>query len=238
VSQTQLLTPQGLLGLMWLASPALPVGGYSYSEGLEAAIDDGLVHDEASAQRCLLDQLGLSLTRSELPLLAQAHQAWNEAPELARITERITALNDWVLHTRESAETRQQTLQMGRSLALWLRQQHGETDPRVALLHALVPAPSWPVAFALAATMAQAPRDQSLLAFAFSWAENMVQAAVKAVPLGQSAGQRLLRALVQALPEAVAHALRTGDEGRRNFAPMLAIRSAQHETQYSRLFRS
>ena len=228
------LAPASLLGLMWLASPALPVGGFSYSEGLEAAIDAGVAGDEEQLRSWLRDQLALTLTRSELPIVAAAHLAWHHAAQPAR----VTALNDWVLQTRETSEFRQQTLQMGRSLAEWLRQQHGDADARVGMLRALTPAPSWPVSFALAAVLANAPLSQSLLAFGFSWAENMVQAAVKAVPLGQSAGQRLLRGLVEVLPAAVQQAAATDDDARQNFSPMLAIRSAQHETQYSRLFRS
>ena len=77
-----------------------------------------------------------------------------------------------------------------------------------------------------------------MLCFAFGWSENMVQAALKAVPLGQSAGQRILQALSAAIPEAVDHAMRLADGERQAFTPMLAILSAQHETQYSRLFRS
>ena len=226
------LGAQGLLGLMRLASPALPVGGYSYSEGFEAAVDAGLVSDEPSARKWLLDQAALGLARSELPLVAAAWRAWSDAD-----TARIQQLNAWVLTTRESAEFRQQTLQMGRSLTAWLQQQHGQ-EPRQLALMDLPPAPTWPVAFALACVLAHAPLNESLLAFAFGWAENMVQAAVKSVPFGQSAGQRLLGALVADLPGLVGVAMAMGDEQRQCFSPGLAIRSAQHEVQYSRLFRS
>ena len=114
-------------------------------------------------------------------------------------------------------------------------------DDRLPHLAALQPAPTWPVAFALAAATTGAPLREALLAFGFGWSENMVGAAVKTVPLGQSAGQRLLGALAQALPAVVDAALATataGDAARQNLAPMLAILSARHEAQYSRLFRS
>ena len=229
------LPAPALLQLMWLASPALPVGGFSYSEGLEAAVDQGLVGDEAAAARWLLDQLHLSLQRADLPLLASAMAAWQR-----RDADRLAVLNDWALQTRETFEMRQQTEQMGRSLTDWLRQRQPQDD-RLPLLAALQPSPTWPLAFALAACCTGAPRREGLLAFGFGWAENMVGAAVKAVPLGQSAGQRLLGALAQALPAAVDAALATalqGDAARQNMAPMLAILSARHEAQYSRLFRS
>jgi urease accessory protein len=225
-------TPRALLELMQLASPALPVGGFSYSEGLEAAVEAGRVRDEAQAGDWLVDQLHLSLERADLPVLAQALPAW-QAHDLARIAE----LNDWVGQTRESAEQRQQTQQMGRSLAEWLKNRT-TPDERVAQLAALRPAPTWPVAFALAAAQSGAPAREVLLAFGFGWAENMVQAAMRSVPLGQSAAQRMLARLIDALPDAVQRAATLGDDERQAFTPMLAILSAQHETQYSRLFRS
>ena len=235
----QPLSASALLQLIWLASPALPVGGFSYSEGLESAIDGGQVSDEASAGRWLRDQLALSLQRAELPLLASAFKAWQRV-DSAQIAERITDLNRWSVLTRESREMRQQTEQMGRSMTEWLRQRRPD-DARVPLLAALRPAPTWPVAFALAAATTGAPLREVLLAFGFGWAENMVQASLKSVPLGQSAGQRLLASLADALPAAVDAAIATaaaGDGARQNLAPMLAITSARHEAQYSRLFRS
>ncbi|MCM5571866.1 urease accessory protein UreF [Burkholderiaceae bacterium FT117] len=220
-----------LLQLIWLASPALPVGGFSYSEGLEAAIEAGRVRDEASAAAWLLDQLRLGPGLADLPVLAQAIPAWQ-----AHDAQRIAELNAWTLTTRESAELRRQTEQMGRSLLEWLRNR--PDDPRLVTLAALRPAPSFPVAFALAAQQAGAAPEQALLSFAFGWAENMVQAALKAVPLGQSAGQRILAMLADSIPAVAAHALALDDDGRQSFTPMLAILSARHETQYSRLFRS
>ena len=225
-------TPASLLQLLWLASPALPVGGFSYSEGLEAVIESGSVQDEASARAWLLDQLHLTLGRSELPLLAQALAAWS-----AHDAARIVALNAWALNTRESRELRRQTEQMGRSMHDWLRQRAPD-DARLATLAQLSPAPAWPIAFALAAAQSGADARDGLLAFGFGWAENMVQAALKAMSLGQSGGQRILAALVAALPAVVEASLTRPDGERQAFTPMLAILSSQHETQYSRLFRS
>ena len=224
----------GLLQLLWLASPALPVGGFSYSEGLESAVDAGLVHDETSASGWLVDQLLLSLARSDLAVVAQAIPAWR-SHDLAR----ISALNDWVLQTRETAELRQQTEQMGRSLFTWA-DALGELGRGVAeaLASAQLDPPTYPVAMACAAAHSGALPEDSLTGFAFGWAENMVQAAIKSVPLGQSAGQRMLARLAQAIPEAVTKAQSLTDDTRQAFTPLLAILSAQHETQYSRLFRS
>jgi urease accessory protein len=225
-----------LLQLMWLASPALPVGGFSYSEGLESAVESGRVATEAQAGDWLLDQLHLGLARCDLAVAAQAFKAWRRG-DLAHLGE----LNDWVRQTRESAELRQQTEQMGRSLVEWLRNGgsgSNAADPRVAQLAALAPAPTWPVAFALAAAQTPATPREALLAFSFGWCENMVQAAMKAVPLGQSAAQRMLSRLAEAVPGAVDHAMSLPGSARQAHTPMLAILSAQHEVQYSRLFRS
>ncbi len=221
-----------LLQLMQLASPALPVGGFSYSEGLEAAVEAGLATTEASTGTWLRDQLHLSLARSDLPVCARAFKAWQRG-DAATIQE----LNDWVTTSRETRELRQQTQQMGRSLSEWLKNR-GVADHRVAVLKALLPAPTWPVAFALAAAQSGAPLREALLTFAFGWAENMVQAALKAVPLGQSAGQRILASLIDAIPTEVDRAMLLADSERQAATPMLAILSAQHEAQYSRLFRS
>jgi len=226
------LSPASLLGLMRLASPALPVGGFSYSEALEAAVESGGVSDEASAAAWLCDQLHLGLARADLPLVAAAHAAW-----VAHDPPRVAALNEWMLTTRETSELRAQSEQMGRSMLEWLRQ-HGGGDDRVATLAGLRPSPTWPIAFALAAVQTGAAARESLLAYGASWAENQVQAALKAVPLGQSAGQRILARLASELPPLADAALTMPDEQRQAFSPLLAIRSAQHETQYSRLFRS
>ena len=238
------LTSASLLKLMWLASPALPVGGFSYSEGLEAAVESSLVTCEQEACNWLLDQLHLSLARSDLPLLAQATQAWRLLAQDPDQSERLHKLNQWCLQTRETHEMRLQTVQMGHSMLGWLRNQaHSTSDPFSTLtpIHLELCAqlePTYPLAFALAVSGTQATVHDGLLSYAFGWAENMVQAALKAVPLGQSAGQRILLRLSQELPSVAHAACILSESERQAFSPMLAILSSQHETQYSRLFRS
>ena len=230
--------PAGLLQLLWMASPTLPVGGFSYSEGLEAAVHAGWVHHEASAGHWLVDQLHLSQARSELAVQAHAYPAWQ-----ARDWPRVRALNDWVLQTRESAELRQQTVQMGRSLLVWAQQfapdqhpvaQAAKRDLEEVSMHQ----PSYPLVQACLAAHSGVSLADTLHTHAFAWAENAVQAAIKAVPLGQSAGQRILAQLVAHIPAAVQIALHTPEPQRQCFTPGLAILSARHETQYSRIFRS
>jgi urease accessory protein len=242
-SPTVLPAPS-LLQLIWLASPALPVGGFSYSEGMEAAVDKGLVSNEAQVADWLSDQLHISLARGDLGVIAKAIPAWRRGD-----IDRVIELNQWVLETRETQEFRLQTDQMGRSLAQWhaalnanstealsiftQRNQHHNPD----LGDASYPT-TYPIAYALAASSTQASVRDCCLAFTFGWAENMVGAAVKSVPLGQSAGQRILARLANEIPAAVDYAIPLQDSHRQAFSPMLAILSSQHETQYSRLFRS
>ena len=195
-----------LLPLIWLASPALPVGGFSYSEGLEAAVSSGRVHDADSTRVWLNEQLWLTQARGDLSVLGAFMQAWREDAHETRHA-RVSAPNQWVQHTRD----------------LQLCQQIGPTYPMV-------------MGLALASTPADV--RSALMAYAFGWAENMTQAAIKSVPLGQSAGQAILAALSQQIGLAVDEALSRDDDTRQSFSPMLAILCAQHETQYSRLFRS
>lgn len=228
------LTSDSFLQLMWLASPALPIGGFSYSEGLESGVNAALVATESEAADWLQHQLHLTQSRGDMAAIAQAMPAWasDDRP-------RLQALNDWVRHTRESSEFRLQTEQMGRSLVEWMKNRYADDDHALERIHWLAAQDaSYPMAFALAAMLTGSAARDALLAYTFGWAENMVQAAIKAVPLGQSAGQRILAKLTQEIPTAVEHALALPDADRQAFSPMLAILSARHEHQYSRLFRS
>ena len=217
--------------LLWLASPALPVGGFSYSECLESAVDKAYAATEIEASHWLIDQLHLGLARSDLPAIGEAITAWREGDHA-----RLEMLNAWILQTRESSELRAQTEQMGKSLLDWLRNHTTATREQIQTL--ATQQPTYPIAFALAASATQADVRACLIAYAFGWAENMVQAAIKSVPLGQSAGQRILSALTAEIPAAIDYALTVTDATRQAFTPMLAILSCQHEIQYSRLFRS
>jgi len=197
--------------LLQLASPALPVGAYSYSGGLEAAIEAGLVTDAPSAQRWIGDVLEFSVLRMEAPLLLRMI----EAPDVR--------WNEELLASRETAELRAETVQMGYSLANLLRSLEIEIPESEET--------SFPMAFACAARHWGIEPRQALVAYLWGWLENQVMAAVKAVPLGQTDAQRMLLALGARLRD-------VSGEGPGNFAPGLAILSSRHETQYSRLFRS
>ncbi len=221
-----------LTRLLQLASPALPVGAYSYSQGLEWAIEAGTVKDEAGALRWMGDQLEWNLGRYEAPLLARMMDAWRVgADDTAR------ELDERYLASRESAELRAETLQMGHSLRRLLADLR-ELPPEFVAQIAVSPAPTFMFVWSgLAAIWKISPPD-AMTAWLWSWAENQTMAALKAVPLGQAAGQRILLELGGRIPAIVERALDTADDDFSNFAPGFAIACARHETQYSRLFRS
>jgi urease accessory protein len=221
-----------LTRLLQLASPALPVGAYSYSQGLEWAIEAGTVKDEAGALGWMGDQLEWNIGRYEAPLLARMMDAWRVgADDTAR------ELDERYLASRETAELRAETLQMGQSLRRLLSDLR-ELPPEFVGQIAVSPAPTFMHVWSgLAAIWQIAPPD-ALTAWLWSWAENQTMAALKAVPLGQAAGQRILLELGGRIPAIVERALIATDDDFSNFAPGFAIACARHETQYSRLFRS
>jgi urease accessory protein len=223
-----------LVRLLQLASPALPVGAFTYSQGLEQAVDAGVVRDEATAQRWIGDALGWSVGRWEAPVVAALHRAWcaGDAATVARLDRDFVA-------SRETLELRAETLQMGHSLARLLVDlpAFADLDGWRGRLSAL-PDPAFPTAWTAAAVAWGASAEDSVVAYVWSWLENQVMAAVKSVPLGQSAGQRLLASLGARIPAIAADACARDETRFANFAPGLSLASAVHETQYSRLFRS
>lgn len=228
------LDSRALIRLLHLASPSLPVGAYSYSQGLESAIDAGLVRDEAEALAWIRDCLKQAVARCEAPAFLRLHDAWTRHDRAA--AEDWAA---WFIASRDSAEFRAETVQMGYSLARLLIERFAD-DPRVAWLPVDVsarPIP-YPAAMAAACALLGTPRTASLDAYLFAWTENQVLAALKAVPLGQAAGQRMLFALEEAQLEAAAIAMALPDDDLSNWTPGLSLLSMRHETQYSRIFRS
>jgi urease accessory protein len=217
------------LKLLQLVSPALPVGAYSYSQGLEAAVESGEIHDAASAQRWIGDVMELSLSGMEAPLFLRLVEAWKAGDPVS-----IARWNDEFIASRESAELRAETLQMGYSLR---RLAHELAIPGVTALDSLDEL-AYPTAFAFAVAAWEIDAREALAAYLFAWAENQVLAALKSVPLGQTDGQRMLLAIAARIPGAVERAASLGDDELFNFAPGFALASSRHETQYSRIFRS
>jgi urease accessory protein len=221
-----------LLHLLQLCSPSLPVGAYSYSQGLEAAMERGLVHDETSARVWITDMLGAVVARFEAPVSWRLLQAF-----AARDAEAVRYWTELFIASRDSAEFRAETVQMGYSLGKLLPELAPQATDVLALLAAQAEIP-FPTALAAAAVALDVPADDALLGLLFSWAENQVLACVKSVPLGQVAGQRLLLSLRPQIEHAAETARSLPDDELSNWSPGLSLLSMQHEVQYSRLYRS
>lgn len=222
-----------LARLLQLASPALPVGAYTYSQGLEWAVECGVIRDEATAGRWIADLLDHGIGQFEAPLVFALMAAWT-AGDLAE----VACLNAEFLASRESAELRAETAQMGFSLRRLLRDLRDDSLTGVATGIEAFPEVAFPVAWSGIAAAWRIPPDAAVTAYLWSWAENQVMAALKAVPLGQAAGQRLLADLGSRIPAAAVNAQIRPKSAWSNFTPGFAIACARHETQYSRLFRS
>ena len=221
------MNASALLHLLQFASPALPIGGYSYSQGLEAAIEQHLVTDADSARAWIAAYLHAVMAAWDAPLLWRLMAAFASGDDAA-----VALWSERFIASRDTFEFRAESIQMGYSLVK-LVQELGVAD--VAALGDEV---ALPTAFACAvAALAIPPRD-ALVAWLFSWAENQVLVCVKSVPLGQVAGQRLLLSLRADVEAAALHAQAIPDDAMSNWAPGLSMLSMQHEVQHGRLYRS
>jgi urease accessory protein len=222
-----------LARLLQLASPALPVGAYTYSQGLEWAVEAGVIRDEVTAGRWIGDLLEHAIGRFEAPLVAALMAAW-----VAGEGAEIECLNAEFLASRESAELRAETVQMGFSLRRLLRDLRDDSLAGVAATVDTWPEVAFPTVWSGIAAAWRIDPEAALTAYLWAWAENQVMAALKAVPLGQAAGQRLLASLGGRIPAVAVDAQKLPKTAWSNFTPAFAIACARHETQYSRLFRS
>jgi urease accessory protein len=233
-----------------MASPALPIGGFSYSGALEWGIESGQVHDEPSAREWLEDTIALSLSSFEAPLmvaalrLLHAHASRLDAlsdpsqvAECSDIVDQLCRLNEDSLAARETRELRQESMQMGYSLGRWLVSVCA-AGPADELLCTRLQPLGLPLAWALASWRMKLGEREAALGFVWSFAENQAMVLMKALPMGQVAAQRLLLALGPCIDAAVDRACRLMPEDWSNASPALALASMRHETQYSRLFRS
>jgi urease accessory protein len=221
-----------LVRLLQLASPLLPIGAYSYSQGLEWAVAAGDVCDAATVGRWIGSALELVIANGEA---AVAWRTLNAAQ--SDDWRQVAEWNDWFRASRETAELRAETEQMGASLFKLTCELKLADAPARAAAGAMAPI-TFPAAYALIVRGLGVPAEAALTAYVWSWLENQVLAAIKTIPLGQVAGQRLLADLGARIPATIAIARSIADEEVSSFAPGLALASSRHETQYSRLFRS
>ena len=215
--------------LLRLASPMLPVGAYAYSQGMEWAVDEGVIADENSALAWIADLLRFNVGTLEAPTWRRLYRAWQEHD--------VGSARQWnarFIAMRETAEFRAETMQMGGALKAVL---DATREIDTGLLDQ-IESPAFPTAFSFAAHGLGVPLREGLTGYLWAWGENQVSAAMKLVPLGQSSGQRILVNLIALLPAIADDALVMPEDEMSNLTPALAIASSRHETQYTRLFRS
>ncbi|HEY4367456.1 MAG TPA: urease accessory UreF family protein [Steroidobacteraceae bacterium] len=220
-------TPQQLLRLLHLASPALPIGGFHFSQALEYAVEAGWVRDEATTLPWIAGLAQNAFGTLDLPVLARLHDGWSG--------ENLESVRRWdalLTAARETAELRAEDRHMGGALLRIL------IDLQIAPAATATLTQGYAAAFAYACVHYRIAKADALAAFAWAWAENQVLAAVKLVPLGQSAGQRILDALIPCLNRIADLALTLDDDQIGVCAVLQGMASARHETQYTRLFRS
>jgi urease accessory protein len=228
------MNPDELCRALHLASPTLPIGSFSYSQGLESTIDLGLVRNEEDTTKWIADGLTEIVGRCDAPVVAFVYRAARANPSTDSISQ-IAHWNSWFLASRESIELRRETEQMGWSLLQlantlnWITSITASNQPDPI---------AFPAAFGLAAAGLGLSEETTLTAFCFSWLETQVAAAMKLVPLGQTAGHKILSHCRSEVPDVVNTVTNTSPEDISSWAPMLGILSARHENQYSRLFRS
>ena len=217
-----------LLRLLQLASPALPVGAYAYSQGMEQAVAAGWLRNAGDLEQWINGLLRHSLARVEIPFFKKFYEAWGDQDP-----DRLNGLIQWYLAGRGTSELLAEERHMGQALQRLLDQLGVlPTDFTKEVT------PSFLAYFAGAAWAWQIPLTHGCQGLLWAWAENQVTAAIKLMPLGQTRGQKILMRAAPVISEALASGLALADEEIGASAPGLMMASALHETQHTRLFRS
>lgn len=220
---------QTSLKLFQLISPSLPTGAFTYSQGLEWAVECGWVSDRSSLFEWLESLLVTNHQELEIPLLKRLYHTSCEKDLLG-----FAYWSTFLVACRETNELRLEEKNRGRALARLL----GDLDGEIAGAWLKIIRQCQAAGFAFAAARWGIELEDALLGYTWSWLENMVMAAVKIVPLGQTTGQQVLADLVIRCSEVVEKGLEIEDEEIGGSCPASAIGSSLHETQYTRLFRS
>ena len=220
----------GLLSLLQLSSPMLPVGAYSYSEGLETLVDAGAIDNQESLRHWLEQELRYGAIRLEAAVMIRAYRGVH-----AGDLQALQSWNEWLSAAKETEELRQQSWQMGRSLMRLLL----DMQPQLASVVSAAGHPcNYAIAFGIAAAHWQIADDAAVLGYLHSWASNIISGGVKLIPLGQTSGQRLLLHLHTHIFIESREILALEDDALCSCGWGLALASMAHETQYTRLFRS
>ena len=224
------MSDRQLLHLLQLSSPTLPVGAYSYSEGLEYLTEQKILGDREQLQSWIEQELRYGSIRTETAVMVRAYQCYQTRGE-----EQLNDWNEWFSAVRETKELRQQSWQMGQSLLKLLV----SLEPDLAAIAKRIGNPcNYPIAFGLGAANWQIDLEAAAIGYLQSWVTNLIGAGVKLIPLGQTAGQHILQDISQVLAIAKTEILTLKDEELGSCGWGLTLASMAHETQYTRLFRS
>ena len=217
------------LRLLQLCSPMLPIGAYAYSQGMEFAVSAGWVKDESTAADWIQGLLKNALLNLDLPILSRIYKAWQAGDENA-----VLHWNNYLYASRESAELRAEDRQLAQALARLLM------DLGFSKAHSWIEYPKacFLSLFSLGAVNWQISLEDASRGYLWMWAENQTLSAIKLVPLGQTAGQKILSTVAEIIPGIVRSGLELDEDSIGFIAPGQAMASALHETQYTRLFRS
>lgn len=223
-----------LLSLLHISSPALPIGAFAYSQGLEYTLDAGWCKTAKDVEQWIESVLRFGIAGVDLPILKRLHQAWQ-----AEDREAIIHWNDMLLAFRETKELYLEDVQVGDAFKQWHLAQLKDADAssQEEKLEWL-DKPSVVAMYALHGVLTEIPVEECLIGFSWAWLENQIAAASKAMPMGQTDGQKIMRRLIPVIDDVVTQAMMLSDEEIGSGLVGLAMSSSLHEHQYSRLFRS
>jgi urease accessory protein len=224
------LTPNNFLSILQLASPALPVGAYCYSEGLEMLVENQIITNSTSLKNWLISELYYGAIRVDVAIVKRGFECVN-----IQDIQSLKKWNLWLSAFRDTEEIRAANWQMGRSLMTLLT----KLDPQFLEIINVVGYPiNYAIAYSIACSYWQINLHATLLAYLHSWLTNMITAGIKIIPLGQTAGQILLLELQPLLTQTINEVITMKDDQLECCNWGLSLASMQHETQYTRLFRS
>lgn len=218
-----------MLHLMRLTSPSLPIGAFAYSQGLEFACDQEWIKDENSAQEWIAGLMRNSQTFLDLPIIVRLYNAWQNSSD-----DKVKYWSQYLLASRESQELQNEDHYIGTALSKLLADLDVDEAKKIVSASYV----TYATAFSLAAVEWQVSVENCCTGYLWAWCENQVNAAIKLIPLGQTAGQRMVSTLIDEIPNVVRIAMKLEDNEIGSTAIGLGIASAKHEIQYSRLFRS
>ncbi len=222
-----------LLCLLQLSNSSFPLGAYSYSESLEKLVDNGLIHEDNGFKNWLINELKYGSIRIDAAIMLRAYHAF-----LNQEIDKLLHWNNWLSANREARELRQQSWQMGKSLIRLTKALEPSNLAIIDTLLKITDPCNYAIAFGMIAANWQIPSEDSLLGYLHNWVNNLINVGVKLIPLGQTTGQKILLAMNHHLVDIAQEILALDDDNLASCTWGLSLASMQHETQYSRLFRS